>query len=124
MQADKHKIEYLLCNEELSNNLKDSEIPIYTKIFKEMENRIKASIGNKTTVKNKPLNTLLDELRQEIYSYLLDCDSKAISQEGDGFRCMFEGYCDKKLKGKGNLRRHLEWHVQKIEESCVRVGME
>jgi hypothetical protein len=31
-------------------------------------------------------------------------------------RCTFSPNCDKKIKGKGNLRRHIEWHLRRVEE--------
>jgi hypothetical protein len=32
--------------------------------------------------------------------------------------CIFSSDCKKTLCGKGNLRRHLEWHLMRIEDAC------
>jgi len=32
--------------------------------------------------------------------------------------CTFSSDCKKVIKGRGNLRRHIEWHLKRIEDAC------
>lgn len=51
-------------------------------------------------------------LRVQAYCNLLRNSTKDSEQR---FACPFDPSCEKRVKGKGNLRRHIEWHLQKLE---------
>jgi len=59
------------------------------------------------------VNLCLMTLRAQTYCYVLN-DAK--TEPDKRFRCVFSSTCDKRIKGKGNLRRHIEWHLRRIEE--------
>jgi len=62
------------------------------------------------------LNWWISSLRAQTYCIVLSSPSK--ETEDNKFRCTFSNSCQKLIKGKGNLRRHIEWHLRRIEEEC------
>jgi len=55
----------------------------------------------------------LMSLRAQTYCYILN---DAHTDNDKRFKCVFSSNCEKRIKGKGNLRRHIEWHLRRIEE--------
>lgn len=58
------------------------------------------------------VNWWLSALRAQTYCSILSKPEGADSK----FKCTFSSTCDKIIKGKGNLRRHIEWHLRRVEE--------
>jgi len=65
-----------------------------------------------------PLNIakLMGELRQRTYCNLLSNNKE--EKGAKIIRCTFDRNCGRNIKGKGNLRRHIEWHLRRVEEDC------
>jgi len=61
------------------------------------------------------MNWTLENLRAEHYCKALN-EAEADSQRF--YQCVFSPSCDRKMKGKGNLRRHIEWHLKKVEQDA------
>ena len=62
------------------------------------------------------LEKWLHTLRVTTYHFLEDL---AIHNSDEKkFACIFSTDCSKVIKGRGNLRRHMEWHLRRIEETC------
>jgi len=59
------------------------------------------------------VNWWLTTLRAQTYCFILN---DARTENDKRFRCVFSNTCEKRIKGKGNLRRHVEWHLRRIEE--------
>lgn len=51
-------------------------------------------------------------LRMQAYCNMMN---EAIPNNDSRYGCPFDNSCVKTVKGKGNLRRHIEWHLQKME---------
>jgi hypothetical protein len=54
------------------------------------------------------LNEWLYSLRAQTYCTTLTSEPEA--DDDKKFKCRFSESCKKKIKGKGNLRRHIEWY--------------
>lgn len=61
------------------------------------------------------MNWTFENLRAQHYCKALN-DAEADSQRF--YQCVFSPSCDRKMKGKGNLRRHIEWHLKKVEQDA------
>jgi len=59
------------------------------------------------------------QIRAQTYCTVLPI-ADGLKKEDTKINCPFGGGCTKKIKGKGNLRRHMEWHLRKIEEEIRR----
>eukprot|EP00027_Filamoeba_sp_ATCC50430_P012957 CAMPEP_0168566678 /NCGR_PEP_ID=MMETSP0413-20121227/14553_1 /TAXON_ID=136452 /ORGANISM="Filamoeba nolandi, Strain NC-AS-23-1" /LENGTH=222 /DNA_ID=CAMNT_0008598725 /DNA_START=101 /DNA_END=769 /DNA_ORIENTATION=+ len=106
-------VEKECCDSLLS--LKSPEQPVHTPSSSTSRKTIK-SAPNRPTPYSTPssfVNWSLEKLRAETYYKALKVME---SDPQENFQCVFFGSCDKKIKGKGNLRRHIEWHLKKIEE--------
>jgi len=123
MQSSKHKIEFL-CNANCEENrplfhspssvqeIPDSA-PIPGSSIYPLQH---TKISTHTTThyhRESELNKWLFSLRAQTY-----CNFLRDASLGDDkkFNCPFSTSCEKKVKGKGNLRRHIEWHLKRIED--------
>lgn len=60
------------------------------------------------------IESYMSKIRAKTYcTILLDVDS--LKQEDKKIVCPFSKNCRKQIKGKGNFRKHIEWHLRKIE---------
>eukprot|EP01118_Nematostelium_gracile_P018890 TRINITY_DN8558_c0_g1_i2.p1 TRINITY_DN8558_c0_g1~~TRINITY_DN8558_c0_g1_i2.p1 ORF type:complete len:100 (-),score=3.33 TRINITY_DN8558_c0_g1_i2:33-332(-) len=89
MASYKHTIDFIL-NQKHSQN-----------------DKLQTTIVSNKQESNERSHHDLGILRQQLYCDLVD-------QPGRGPKsCPFE--CSKVLSGNGNLRRHIEWHLSKME---------
>jgi len=56
------------------------------------------------------LKMWMDDLRSKAYKSLANEDETTTT-----FYCNFADNCGRSIKGRGNLKRHLEWHLRKAE---------
>ncbi|PRP80470.1 hypothetical protein PROFUN_14631 [Planoprotostelium fungivorum] len=68
------------------------------------------------------VNHYVAQIRAQTYCTVLPI-ADGLKKEDTKINCPFGGGCAKKIKGKGNLRRHMEWHLRKIEEEIRRKFM-
>jgi hypothetical protein len=54
-------------------------------------------------------------LRAATYSFMQQIH---LEEKDSKIDCIFSSDCTKTIKGRGNLRRHVEWHLKRIEDTC------
>eukprot|EP01117_Protostelium_nocturnum_P014184 TRINITY_DN5369_c0_g1_i4.p1 TRINITY_DN5369_c0_g1~~TRINITY_DN5369_c0_g1_i4.p1 ORF type:complete len:588 (-),score=204.03 TRINITY_DN5369_c0_g1_i4:1836-3599(-) len=87
--------------------------------------RIESNIVLDLMPPSKPLSTeekvshYMSQIRAQTYCTILPI-ADTLKKEDKKIMCPFGGGCSKKIKGKGNLRRHMEWHLRKIEDDLRR----
>jgi len=74
-------------------------------------------IGHNPMMQEDSVDTWIVALRAQTYCYVLN---EASTDDEKRYRCLFDASCNKKIKGKGNLRRHMEWHLKRTEEDWKR----
>lgn len=63
------------------------------------------------------LSKWLHTLRATTYHFMEQYSS---INDSDKIACIFSEDCSKIIRGKGNLRRHVEWHLRRIEEAATK----
>jgi hypothetical protein len=84
-------------------------------VFSPTGNLIPPSLqnGSPNRSQEEVISWWLMTLRAQTYCYILN---DARTDPDRRFKCVFSNNCEKRIKGKGNLRRHIEWHLRRIEE--------
>jgi len=73
-------------------------------------------------LKKEDVDLRVEHLHSQIESYIIKETNEAAKEKK--YRCMFEGSCDKIIKGQGNFKKHLAWHLKmkqakwKLKQSC------
>jgi len=120
--AVKHTIPYLLNIDPAITKNKQARpkqtwsfyVSIFQALTKKMEHRIANNVHTKTREDHDFTAEMLTHLRVGIYYFFAETKPTP-----SGFNCMFYEHCAKVCRGRGVLRKHLEWHVRLIEENFM-----
>jgi len=66
-------------------------------------------------------NSLESEMRQMKQQTEICFKNEIKNLPSDGYRCMWQQTCGRVIKGRGNFKKHLEWHLNRTLESWNRL---
>jgi hypothetical protein len=108
MQLSKSSIQFLVHSEQEKKE-GDIEFPLQAVVLKSK----KVPRYSREQLMEKWIYTL----RATTYNFMAQV---ADQEDSKKIFCIFSSDCSKVVKGKGNMRRHIEWHLKRVEYACLK----
>jgi len=124
--SQKHTIQYLLSNEE------DNDRPLkkFRRTNEGIAGKVKKQIFPWQKPSHKPFTFLTDETIFQPFAKEMELMKEQTiywfaneTQGLDGYTCMWIYNCGRKIKGRGNFKKHLDWHIKQVEENWERLTL-